>query len=306
VWVRPLESANPRLFPKRSKHMPAQRIEILFVDDEESIRVLLPAVLEKHGFKVRTAASVAEALVEINASRFDVLICDLNLEKPGDGFLVLSAMRHLHPDCVNLILTGYPAFETALQAIHNQVDDYLVKPADIETLIATIEKKLHFRRSTAPALPRRLASVLEGQNTLLAQQAIDALERHPELSGARLPRADRLKHLTGVIAAVHEQLEKERDQPSDEHLRLAAEYGKSARTNNYKASMLVAEFRVIEEMIGELIRNNLMHMATTGLFYDMDRLNKGLGALMLAALQAYENAGPKQLKKIRRETVGLE
>jgi ActR/RegA family two-component response regulator len=286
--------------------MPPRPIEILFVDDEESIRVLMPAVLEKHGYRVRAAASVPEALVEINASRFDVLICDLNLEKPGDGFLVLSAMRHLHPDCVNLILTGYPAFETALQAVHNQVDDYLVKPADIEALIATIEKKLDSRRSKAAAPPRRLASVLQGQNTLLAQQAMQALECHPEVSAARIPPAERLEHLSRVIAAVHEQLEKERDRPSDEHLRVAGEYGKTARTHDYTASMLVAEFQVVEETIGELIRNNLISMAMTGLFYDMQRVNKGLSALMLAALEGYENAGPKQGKKTKRETVGLE
>lgn len=286
--------------------MRPQPIEILFVDDEESIRVLMPAVLEKHGYKVRTAASVPEALVEINASRFEVLICDLNLEKPGDGFLVLSAMRHLHPDCVNLILTGYPAFETALQAIHNQVDDYLVKPADIESLIATIERKLDSRRSKPPAPPRRLASVLEGQTTLLAQQAIQALERHPELSPANLPRAERLEHLSRLIAAVHEQVEKERDKPSEEHLRVATEYGKAARTHDYTASMLVAEFRVIEDMIGELIRSNLINMAIAALFYDMERLHKGLGALMLAALEGYEHAGPKQRRKTKRETVGLE
>jgi YesN/AraC family two-component response regulator len=40
-------------------------------------------------------------------------------------------MRRTKPDCVNLILTGYPAFETALEAIRNQVDDYIVKPAEI-------------------------------------------------------------------------------------------------------------------------------------------------------------------------------
>ena len=71
---------------------------------------------------------MAEALVEINAEKFDVLIADLNLAKEGDGFLVISAMRHIQPRCVNLILTGYPALETALQAIHSQVDDSLTKP----------------------------------------------------------------------------------------------------------------------------------------------------------------------------------
>ena len=52
---------------------------ILFVDDEESIRITLPPVLSEKGFEVKVAASVAEALVEINSEKFDVLIADLNL-----------------------------------------------------------------------------------------------------------------------------------------------------------------------------------------------------------------------------------
>jgi two-component system, response regulator RegA len=102
-------------------------VHILFVDDEESIRLTLPPILKEKGFEVAVAASVAEALVEINTEKFEVLIADLNLAEEGDGFLVVSAMRHIQPHCVNLVLTGYPALETALQAIRSQVDDYLTK-----------------------------------------------------------------------------------------------------------------------------------------------------------------------------------
>src|SRR5947208_14110735 len=115
---------------------------ILFVDDEESIRITLPPVLREKGFEVEVAGSMAEALVEINSEEFDVLIADLNLAEEGDGFLVVSAMRHIQPQCVNLILTGYPALETALQAIHSQVDGYLPKPTDLDSFIHTIHEKL--------------------------------------------------------------------------------------------------------------------------------------------------------------------
>ena len=105
---------------------------VLFVDDETSVRLTFAAILRQNGFEVTVAATVAEALREINTQYFDALISDLNIGEPGDGFTVVSAMRRTQPTCTNLILTGYPAFETALQAIRNQVDDYLVKPANIE------------------------------------------------------------------------------------------------------------------------------------------------------------------------------
>ena len=57
-------------------------------------------------------------------------------------------MRSAQPRCVNVILTGYPALESALQAIRTQVDDYLVKPADIDTIIRVLRKKLASRRKS--------------------------------------------------------------------------------------------------------------------------------------------------------------
>ena len=119
---------------------------LLFVDDEEGIRTTLPAILQRRGFDVRVAASVAEALSEIRTHKFDVLLSDLNIGEDGNGFTVIRAMRKAHPNCVAILLTGYPAFETAVQAIDDEVDGYLVKPADINSLVSTIERRLLTRQ----------------------------------------------------------------------------------------------------------------------------------------------------------------
>ena len=120
---------------------------LLFVDDEEGIRTTLPAILERPGFEVRVAASVPEAFSEIKTHKFDVLLSDLNIGEDGNGFTVIRAMRQAHPNCVAILLTGYPAFETAVQAIEDEVDGYHVKPADINSLVSTIERKLRSRQS---------------------------------------------------------------------------------------------------------------------------------------------------------------
>ena len=91
-----------------------------------------------------------EALDGIASAQFDVLISDLNFDHPADGFIVVSAMRSMQPNCVTLILTGFPGFETALEALRNQVDDYLIKPADVPALVSLIEKKLK-QRAIRPA-----------------------------------------------------------------------------------------------------------------------------------------------------------
>jgi len=97
-------------------------LRILFVDDEEAIRLTLPPILVAEGFSVVAVATVPEALAKIASEPFDVLIADLNVGQAGDGFTVVSAMRRTQPNCVNLILTGYHAFESALEAIRQQVD----------------------------------------------------------------------------------------------------------------------------------------------------------------------------------------
>jgi ActR/RegA family two-component response regulator len=119
---------------------------VLFVDDEPSIRLTLPPILQNRGFEVRSAASVAEALAAIDRQSFDVLLSDLNVSEEGDGFTIVHAMRTANPKCVTILLTGYPAFESAVEAIHHEVDDYFVKPADVESLISTMERKLAARR----------------------------------------------------------------------------------------------------------------------------------------------------------------
>jgi DNA-binding NtrC family response regulator len=87
----------------------AREPEILFVDDEDSIRLTLPLMLETFGFKVSTAATVTEALRTMTERKFDVLISDMNIERAGDGFTVVNAMRAAQPSAVRFILTGYPA-----------------------------------------------------------------------------------------------------------------------------------------------------------------------------------------------------
>jgi ActR/RegA family two-component response regulator len=125
----------------------SQGKRILFVDDEDSIRLTLPLVLQQRGFEVKVAGSVAEAVAKIKSNTFDVLLSDLNIGEAGDGFAVVRAIREVNAQCVAIILTGYPGFETAVEGIHHDIDDYVVKPADIDVLIATVEQRLVARGS---------------------------------------------------------------------------------------------------------------------------------------------------------------
>jgi CheY-like chemotaxis protein len=70
---------------------------LLFVDDEDSIRTMLPLISQGYGFHVTSAANVREALDKIKSYSFDVLLSDPNIDEPQDGYAVVRAMRQANP-----------------------------------------------------------------------------------------------------------------------------------------------------------------------------------------------------------------
>src|ERR1700729_3622008 len=115
---------------------------ILIVDDNEIVRESLKEVLELSEFCVTTAKNVSEAIHLIDTEPLDVLLSDLHMPGAGDGFTVISTMRHKQPNAITLLLTGYPALEDAMDAIRLQADEILLKPMPIPELIALIREKL--------------------------------------------------------------------------------------------------------------------------------------------------------------------
>src|SRR6202158_1224140 len=115
---------------------------VLVADDDEAVRSMLQVALERDGFEVVAVASVKDALSRIAAENFDALLSDLHMPHAGDGFTVVSAMRHTHPQAVTLVLSGYPAIDEALSAIRLQADEVLMKPIQMATLREAIRKKL--------------------------------------------------------------------------------------------------------------------------------------------------------------------
>jgi ActR/RegA family two-component response regulator len=252
------------------------RPRVLFVDDEASIRLTLPPVLQEAGFEVRVSESVPDALFEINTNPYDVLISDLNIGEDGDGFLVVSAMRHIQPSCANFILTGYPAFETALQAIHNQVDDYLVKPVEVGSLIRSVRDKVESRRRKVPS---------PGLSMLLRENAL-AIAEHTRRAMQKLdPQAD--KELAGLLTEMATRLDPEREALSANITRSAVEYGKRVKDHGGTVSSLMAGFGHFTDAVYALIQNKLTTADTVNLFSELRRFHRNMSQLMEKAVEAY-------------------
>jgi DNA-binding NtrC family response regulator len=172
---------------------------ILFVDDEPLLRSSWSEILAKEGFRVTAASSVAEALAFITSEQFQVLLADLNIGQPGDGFTIASAMRRVQPQAVTLILTGYPEFEGALRAIHEQVDDFLLKPTDRVELLGCIQRNLTRTKHAGAILLKRIANVISDNKAVIIERWYTAVEMDPELGRIKLLREERIDHLPEVL-----------------------------------------------------------------------------------------------------------
>jgi DNA-binding response OmpR family regulator len=122
-------------------------IRTLIVDDEEGIRSTLREALQRNGHTVTTAASGEEALDLLREASFDAAIVDLNLGGRVDGLRVLAAIRWRWPEMAVVILTAHGSLETAIAAIREDVDDYLLKPARPSEVRQVVQRALDRRRS---------------------------------------------------------------------------------------------------------------------------------------------------------------
>lgn len=265
------------------------RKRLLFVDDEPSIRLTLPPILEKAGFEVHVAESVADALFEINSFQFDALVTDLNIGEEGDGFLVASGMRHIQPNCTVFILTGYPAFETALQAIHSQVDDYLVKPVEIDSLVHALKGKLE--NPTGKAEAKRIPALLKESSKELEAAITAAIKRDTKASSNS--SEELAGFLSGFLTAVVDFMDYQSDKPKPEALRSAAQYGQWRARGGASAANIAKDFRVVEEAAYQLIQKNLIMMDLLPLISDLKRLGIGLNMLMEQSLQTFVGTSKK-------------
>jgi len=126
-------------------------LRTLVVDDEEGICLFLEKTLKKEGHTVTTTNSGQEALDILRDTSFDLAIVDLNLGGRVDGIRVLEAVRWRWPATAVIILTAHGSLESAMQAIREGVDGYLLKPAKPSEVRQCIKEALEKRRELAQA-----------------------------------------------------------------------------------------------------------------------------------------------------------
>jgi DNA-binding response OmpR family regulator len=227
------------------------------VDDDEVMRDLLKQVLETSEFHVTLAATVSEAIHLIDTDSYDALISDLHMPGAGDGFTVISAMRHKHPSAVTFLFTGYPALKEAMDAILLQADEILVKPMAPGDLIEVIRERLAKRGTPRGTNRERVASILERDAVATIANWLFRVEHDPELTRIELSNEQRTGHLPQLIRELVQRLRVPRSLGSNQVSEAAVNHGLVRRSQGYSIPMMIEESRMLQVSLFHTLQVNL-------------------------------------------------
>lgn len=115
------------------------RFSVLVVDDEPSVLLTYLLILQQQGYDVTAVATSAEALQALSRRSFDLLLCDLSLERQKDGFEVITAARARHSATRCILLTGFAGKDVGDRALQQGVT-VLFKPVEIEEFLRIIAR----------------------------------------------------------------------------------------------------------------------------------------------------------------------
>lgn len=118
---------------------------ILVVDDKQSFHFMIKGYLDDAGYQANCAASGAEALVLLEQGGFDLVLSDMVMPEM-DGMTLLRQVRSRHPLLPFVLVTAHGSVNSAVAAMKEGADDYLLKPLNREELLVVVERLLEYAR----------------------------------------------------------------------------------------------------------------------------------------------------------------
>jgi|SRR5580692_11600295 CheY-like chemotaxis protein len=232
--------------------------KILLVDDDEVLNNIMRGLLEHEGFDVTVAGSAAEALKLISSERYDVLLSDLHMPGAADGLTVISAMRHLNPNAIALLLTGFPEMDIAAQAILRQADEIMIKREDLPALIESIKRRIANGTAESRLKVESVATILERAAPSCIEDWFLEVQLDSKLSQVPLTQEQRCGHLPQMFRDLVARLRAAIPLGSKGSLStFAADHGVTRRRQGYSAAMMVEESRILQVCIFHTLEKNL-------------------------------------------------
>ena len=260
---------------------------VLIAEDDDSVRLMLQEGLQRDGFEVVTASNVRDALRHIASESFDVLLSDLHLPLAGDGFTLVSAMRHTHPDALTVVLSGYPALDEAMAAILSQADEIFSKPIGIGPLKELIRTRLAAPHTIKRVKPESVASILEREIDNTIRDWLASVEQNAELACIPLSREERTGHLPRLLQDLVVRLRLDSSLTAALISIAARDHGEMRRQQGYTAPMVVEESRILQVSIFSTLQRNLVGVDFSRLLLDVVTIADEVDSQLKQAMFSY-------------------
>jgi len=114
---------------------------ILIIDDDENIRKVLTTILEDEGYDVESVDTAKKAIERTRRKFYNLALVDIRLPDM-EGIELLTRMKNTTPKIRKIIITGYPTLQNAVEAVNRGADAYILKPFDMEKVLAEIKEQL--------------------------------------------------------------------------------------------------------------------------------------------------------------------
>ena len=259
---------------------------VLVVEDDEAVRMMLHEGLQRDGFEVVVASNVRDALRLIATETFDVLLSDLHMPLAGDGFTLVSAMRHTHPNALTVVLSGYPALDEAMSAILAQADEIFTKPIRIGELKELIRTRLADPHSIKRVKPESVASILEREVETTIQNWLDIVDQDAELTVIPLSRIERTGHLPKLLLDLVVRLRLDSGLAAPISM-AARDHGAMRLKQGYTATMVVEESRILQVSIFSTLQRNLCGVDFSRLLLDVVTIADEVDSQLKQAMFSY-------------------
>jgi len=133
---------------------------ILVVDDDESIRKVLSAILQERGYAVDVAATGEEAIAKSKTNFYNLALVDIRLPDM-EGTQLLTSMKNTTPRMIRIIITGYPSLKNAIEAVNKGADGYVLKPVNMDNLLTTVAEHLKKQQEARKYSEQKVAEFIE-------------------------------------------------------------------------------------------------------------------------------------------------
>ncbi len=137
-----------------------KQARILIIDDDENISKVLQAILEEDGYSADTADTARKGIELSESAFYNLALIDVRLPDM-EGIELLTKLKETKPKMRKIIVTGYPTLQNAVAAVNKDADGYVMKPFDVENILATIKQQLKKQAEERTFTEEKIAEFIE-------------------------------------------------------------------------------------------------------------------------------------------------